>query len=97
MIDVVTHLTSEAVAIIKDRDGNVGDEITEVLTRLLDETDFGSFKKMFVQAELPDVTLHTIDALERKKVLEESEPFGLDGAVYYKWTGKELEAGKEVK
>ena len=47
--------------------------------------------RWFTQTELQGVTLHTINALVNKGVLEEAEPFGISGAVYYKWTGKELE------
>lgn len=42
----------------------------------------------FVQAEIPDLTMHTIIALKEKGFLDESEnPFGVK---VYKWTWKEL-------
>jgi hypothetical protein len=47
----------------------------------------------FTQAEIPNLTQHTIKALIEKGFLEEIDgPFGMLSRInYYKWTGKELE------
>ena len=47
--------------------------------------------RWFTSSEIYRVTLNTINALVRKGILEEAEPFGISGAVYFRWTGKELE------
>lgn len=89
LVDIVLRLTNDAVSIIKDRNGNVEDDIADTLTTLLQETGFGEFKRLFVQEELMGVTRNTTNALIEKDILEESEPFGFNGATYFKWTGKE--------
>ncbi|MDD4588800.1 MAG: hypothetical protein PHG06_00025 [Parabacteroides sp.] len=71
-------------------------ETLETIKKLNDiPNDDGShidgYKRLFTQAELPGVTLHTLNALEEKGFLVEDEPFGLKGAMYWKWTGKEIE------
>ena len=51
--------------------------------------------RMFTLEELPGVTMHTINALISKGVLEHipisiESPIGNVTVNYYKWTGKEL-------
>lgn len=90
LIDIVMRMTDKAIDIINERGGEVEHDITETLAQLMVETGFGGFKKMFTQEEV-GVTRNTLNALGVKNVLEYDEPFGLDGAGYWKWTGKELE------
>ncbi len=73
--------------------GNIADRLKlqkDTLEKIKKFNDWES-GRWFTQTELQGVTLHTINALVNKGVLEEVEPFGISGAVYYRWTGKELE------
>lgn len=88
IIDIVMKLTDRVIDTINDRNGEVEHDITETLAQLLVETDF---RMLITQSELPGVTMHTFNALTEKAFLEESEPFGIDGAMYWRRTGKELE------
>lgn len=90
LVEIVSEYVEKAIDVINDRGGKVEVEINETLIELLLESGFGGFKRLFTQEEVR-VNLNTLNALGTKKILEYEEPFGLDGAGYWKWTGKELE------
>lgn len=87
--EIIFKLSNDVLAVLRSRDGSL-EEFPETLAQLMGETDIGGFKRLFTQEEVR-VNLNTLNALCTKKILDFEEPFGLDGAGYWKWTGKELE------
>lgn len=88
LIKIVTQLSTEAVSIVKTTSTDI-DDVPEVLTKLLVESNFGGFKRIFVQQEV-GVSLNTLNALWNKGVLSGGEQGDLEDVVYWKWTGEEL-------
>lgn len=60
----------------------------DIVAEIIERAHYGLFQRMFTQAELPGVTLHTLNALCEKGVIEEFKPY--DGVTYWKMTTKEL-------
>lgn len=63
--------------------------MTCIVAEIIERAHYGLFQRMFTQGEIPGVTMHTLNALCEKGVLEEVTPYE-DGVTYWKMTGKEL-------
>jgi len=64
-------------------------KVVEQIKQLMEWKETKDRNVAFIQAEIPNLTMHTIDALKEKGFIDESEnPFGIK---VYKWTGKEIE------
>lgn len=77
----------DAVEVVKERGGTL-DDVPGTVAQIIEIVNYGRFKRMFTQGELPGVTLHTLKALSDKGILEKINPY--DGVTYWKLTGKEL-------
>jgi hypothetical protein len=90
-LDAGIEIVKEAMDRIKTRNDNLEKSLVFEIMKVAYELESTKIRRMFTQSELPEITLHTLHALEDKGILKRDAPFGKNGATYWEWTGKELE------